>query len=137
VTFLLDTNVVSELRKTGRDERVLAWFGGVNAEELHVSTLAIGEIRLGIDLLRHRGDHRQAEILEPWLQSLKMDFADRTIGVSTAIAERWGELDARTPLPPIDGLMAATALVHDLIFVTRDTADVAGTGVRVVNPWLA
>jgi predicted nucleic acid-binding protein len=137
VTFLLDTNVVSELRKVGRDERVLAWFGGVDAEELHVSTLAIGEIRRGIDLLRHRGDRRQAAVLEPWFQSLKADFAERTIAVSTPIAERWGQLDARTPLSPIDGLMAATALVHDLIFVTRDTAGVAGTGVRVIDPWLA
>ena len=137
MSHLLDTNVVSELRKKRADERVAAWLRGVDAGDLHVSVLAIGEIRRGIELLRRRGDHRQADVLEPWLQSLKESFADRTLDVSVGIAERWGQLNAIKPLPIVDGLMAATAIEHDLILVTRDTGALAGTGVRTLDPWSA
>lgn len=136
MTHLLDTNVVSELRKKGADARVAAWARAVDPFGLHVSVLAIGEIRRGIEILRRRGDHRQADILDLWLETLKKDFGNRTLGVSNAIAERWGRMDAVKPLPIVDGLMAATAIEHDLILVTRDTEALAGSGVRVLDPWL-
>ena len=137
MTHLLDTNVVSESRKARRDERVEAWLQSVDSNTLHVSVLAIGEIRRGIELLRRRNDHRQADALEPWFAKLKQDFAPRTLAVSPPIAERWGALNAMRTLPIIDGLMAATALEYDLTLVTRDTAGLAGTGVRLLDPWQA
>ena len=137
MSYLLDTNVVSELRKKHRSERVVAWIQSVDSRELCVSVLAIGEIRLGIERLRHRGDHPQADALEPWLQRLRVEFADRTLAVSSAIAERWGQLNAMQPLPIIDGLMAATAIEHDLTLVTRDAATLHASGVQVFDPWVA
>ncbi|HWB21912.1 MAG TPA: type II toxin-antitoxin system VapC family toxin [Gaiellaceae bacterium] len=137
MSYLLDTNVVSELRKKNRDERVVAWLHSVDSRDLYVSVLAIGEIRLGIERLRHRGDHPQADALEPWLQTLRVDFADRTLPVSSSIAERWGQLNAERSLPIIDGLMAATALEHDLTLVTRDAATLGASGVRLIDPWVA
>jgi toxin FitB len=100
-----------------------------------MSVLALGEIRHGIEVLGRRGDTRQAEIFATWLNRLKSEFADRFIAVSGTIAERWGELRGTNPLPPIDGLIAATALEHDLTFVTRDTVPLVRTGVRLLSPW--
>jgi hypothetical protein len=100
-----------------------------------MSVLVLGEIRHGIEVLRRRGDSKQADVFGAWLDRLKSEFTDRFISVSTTIAERWGELRGITPLPPIDGLMVATALEHDLTFVTRDTDPLVGTGVRLLNPW--
>jgi predicted nucleic acid-binding protein len=136
VRYLLDTNVVSELRKgPASAPAVAAWANSVESTELSISVLALGEIRHGIEVLRQRGDTAQAEIFAAWLDRLRSEFADRLIAVSGTIAERWGELRGITPLPPIDGLMAATALEHDLTFVTRDTRPLESTGVRLLNPW--
>jgi toxin FitB len=132
--YLLDTNVVSEFRKTRRDPGVDAWFAQVGPDDLFLSALVIGEIAHGISLLELRGDIQQASLLERWLGELKHAFAERVLPVSTAIAERWGRLSAARPLPFVDGLLAATALEHDLTLVTRDIA-VAGTGARLLNPW--
>jgi toxin FitB len=137
VSYLLDTNIISELRKERRDQRVVEWLHGVDSRDLCVSVLAIGEIRLEIELLRRRGDHAQADLLEPWLETLTVDFADRTLAVSSAIAQRWGFLNAANPLPVIDGLMAATAFEHDLTLVTRDTEALVRSGVRLFDPWSA
>ena len=101
-----------------------------------MSVLALGEIRHGIEVLRRRGDTTQAEVFAAWLDRLRSEFADRVIHVSGAIAERWGELRGRNPLPPIDGLMAATALEHELTFVTRDTEPLTSIGVSLLNPWV-
>jgi predicted nucleic acid-binding protein len=100
-----------------------------------VSVLVIGEIRQGIERLRLRRDNRQADVLEPWLHRLKAEFAERVLGVSEAVAERWGALNAARPRPIIDGLLAATAIEHDLTFVTRDRGAIADAGARVFNPW--
>jgi predicted nucleic acid-binding protein len=137
LTFLLDTNVVSELRKANRDARVVAWAEGADPLDLHVSVLAIGEIRQGIERLRNRRDDRQADILEAWLTRLKRDFSARLLPVSTAIAERWGRLNAARQLPEIDGLMTATAVEHGLTLVTRDTGMLREAGVRLLDPWQA
>jgi len=136
VRYLLDTNVVSELRKGPACAPAVAeWASSVESADLAMSVLVPGEIRHGIEVLRRRGDGQQADLFSAWLDRLKSEFADRFISVSGRIAERWGELRGISPLPPIDGLMAATALEHDLTFVTRDSGPLAGTGVRLLNPW--
>jgi predicted nucleic acid-binding protein len=136
VRYLLDTNVVSELRKgPACAPAIRAWSTSVESADLTLSVLVLGEIRQGIQALRRRGDRAQADIFSTWLSGLKEEFADRAISVSPSIADRWGELRGNAPVPPIDGLMAATALEHDLTFVTRDVEAVAGTGVRLLNPW--
>ena len=134
MTYLLDTNVVSEFRKKQRDAPFDAWFEQVDRSELFLSTLVIGEIANGIARLELRRDARQAWLVERWLTDLKHRFSDRVLPVSTAVAERWGRLHAVRPLPFVDGLLAATALEHDLTLVTRDKA-LSGTGVLLLNPW--
>jgi predicted nucleic acid-binding protein len=135
LTYLLDTNVVSELRKPHPDRGVAAWFEETASADLYLSVLVVGEVRLGIDRLRRRRDRRQGEVFERWLAILKEQFADRLLPVSVAVAEHWGALNAVRTLPVVDGLLAATALEHDLTLVTRDEQAVASTGARVLNPW--
>jgi predicted nucleic acid-binding protein len=134
VRYLLDTNVVSEVRRRTADANVMAWFRSVAPEALFLSVIVVGEIRAGIDRLRPR-DSAQADVFEAWLRELVTTFADRILPIDSAVAEEWGRLTARRPLAVEDGLMAATANVHDMTFVTRNVADVAGTGTHVVNPW--
>ena len=135
MSYLLDTNVLSEPRKRSPDPRVLAWFAAIDASELFVSVLTLGEIRNGVERVRRRGDTQQAEIVEQWLEGLKSDFADRFVTITLRVAERWGAMNAERIRPTVDGLLAATALENDLTFVTRDTHGIESTGVRVVNPW--
>jgi predicted nucleic acid-binding protein len=133
--FLLDTNIVSELRKGSRaDDNVRRWFEGVDDEALHLSVLVVGELRQGIERRRRR-DPASAMHLERWLQKVVDGYADRIIGVDAEIAEAWGRLNVPDPLPVIDGLLAATALLRDMTLVTRNTADVVRCGVPVVNPF--
>jgi toxin FitB len=120
--FLLDTNVVSEARKGSRaNAGVMRWLSSVAVEDLYVSVLVIGEIRQGIEGLRGR-DSIQADHLETWLSGLRCRYADRILPMDLVISSR-------------DGLMMATAKVRGMTFVTRNTADVEGTGVRVLNPF--
>jgi toxin FitB len=135
MSFLLDTNVVSELRKATPDPRVARWRELNTDADAYLSVLVIGEVRRGIEHLRRRGDVPQADGLEAWLELLTRQFAERLLGITAAVAERWGRLTARQPLPAIDALMAATALEHDLTFVTRDTEPLVGTGARLLDPW--
>jgi toxin FitB len=134
VSWLLDTDVVSEVRKPAGDARVKAWFASVDGRELHVSVLLVGEVRQGIERLRQR-DPAAARVYDEWLGRLRQDFADRIIPISVAIAEEWGRLNAPQPLPAIDGLLAATAIVSGLTLVTRNARDVARTGVALLNPF--
>ncbi len=135
MSYLLDTNVVSEIRKAQRNPSFSAWYTDIGSTELFLSAIVIGEIAQGIARLELRRDIPQASLFERWLSELKHAFEGRVLPVSTAIAERWGRLNGPRPLPVVDGLLAATALEHDLTFVTRDAEALAGTGVRVLNPW--
>ena len=133
--YLIDTNVLSELRKQERaDPGVARWYAGVRGTDLYLSVLVIGEIRNGIERLRRR-DPVAAGHLETWLESVQTDLAARILPVTTEIADRWGRLGVPAPLPVIDALLAATALEHDLILVTRNERDVERTGVQVLNPF--
>ena len=135
MSFLLDTNVVSEPRKGRRaDANVMRWFSSVGTEELYISVLVIGEIRQGIEGLRRR-DPLQASHLESWLVGLRRGYADRILPVDLDAAEEWGRMNVPDPISTRDGLMAATAKVRNMTFVTRNTADVARTGVLLLNPF--
>jgi len=135
LSFVLDTNVVSEARKGSRaDAGVMRWLSSVAAEDLYLSVLVIGEIRQGIEGLRGR-DHIQAEHLEVWLSGLRRRYADRILPIDLEIAEEWGRMNAPDSIYSRDGLMAATAKVRNMTFVTRNTADVMRTGVRLLNPF--
>ena len=135
MSFLLDTNVVSEIRKPHRNAGVTTWFDEVESSDLYLSVLVVGEIRQGIERLRRRGDEQQAAMFEAWLTVLKEEFADRLLPVSTEVAERWGRPNAAGPVPVVDGLLAATAVEHDLTLVTRESGTLDATGARLLNPW--
>jgi len=134
MTYLLDTNVVSEIRKRHPDPHVMAWWDTVTSAEVFISALTIGEIRLGIERLR-RKDSAQAGLLEQWLHGLRASYQDHIINIDAGIAEEWGHLNVPDPLPIIDGLLAATARARGLILVTRNVADLARRDVRVLNPF--
>jgi predicted nucleic acid-binding protein len=134
VSFLLDTNVLSEARKPDRDPNLQTWLASVPPSDLYVSVLAVGEIRQGVERLRRRDPH-QAAVYEAWLEVLHHSYRDRLIPITTSIAEEWGRLNVPDPIAAVDGLMAATAKVHDLTFVTRNVADARRTGARVLNPF--
>jgi predicted nucleic acid-binding protein len=133
--FLLDTNVLSELRKGSRcDPGVRDWMEHAVAEELFVSVMVLGEIRRSIERIRIR-DQNQAHALEKWLQSLATEFADRVLPVDERVADQWGRLGLRQPAPLVDAFLAATALVHDLTIVSRDEDGFTNTGARLLNPF--
>ncbi|MCL2122733.1 MAG: type II toxin-antitoxin system VapC family toxin [Desulfovibrionaceae bacterium] len=135
--YLLDTNVISELRKgTKADSRVKAWAEQVDMQFMHISVVSILEIRLGI-LSIQRKDTAQAGILNSWLSRQVIPaFAGRIIPVDIDVALRCAELHVPDPRSDREALIAATALVHRLTVVTRDTKDFQPTGVRTLNPWL-
>lgn len=135
MSFLLDTNVISELRKQRPNPGVAEWFAATDSADLHLSVLIVGEVRQGIERLKRRGDDAQAVVFERWLEVLKTEFGDRLLPVTTAVSERWGQLGADRLLPVVDGLLAATAAEHDLTFVTRDSSILAAAGVRTIDPW--
>jgi toxin FitB len=134
MSYLLDTNVLSELRKQQPNRHVLAWYDTVSSAEIFVSVLSIGEIRLGIERLRSK-DPARAEALEAWLHRLRAAYSGHIIEVDAEAAEEWGRMNVPRPLPVIDGLLAASARVRGWTLVTRNTADVARCGVQVLNPF--
>ena len=135
MSLLVDTNVVSELRKGARaDTRVRTWFASVANADLHLSVLVVGELRRGIERVRPK-DAKQAAALERWLQRLVREHSDRILPVDRRVAEQWGRFAAERNGSPVDVLMAATAVVHELVLVTRNTRDVAWTGVACLNPF--
>ena len=134
MSFLLDTNVISEIRKRKPDTGVAAWFASVSADELFLSVLVVGEIRQGVTRLARR-DKAQAETFEHWLDQLVEAYGDRIAPITSDVAQMWGCLNVPDPLPVVDGLLAATALVHGWTLVTRNIDDVESTGVRLLNPF--
>lgn len=135
--FLLDTNVLSEVRKGSEraSPEVWEWWLSMQDQELFLSVMTLGEIRKGIDRLGSR-DVPQSLFLERWLGEVKHAFRERLIEVTIGIAERWGKLQAIRALPEVDALLAASVLEHDLVLVTRNEADFAGLGIRIINPFL-
>ncbi len=134
MSFLLDTNVVSEIRKKVPDPGVSGWFATAPADKLFLSVLVVGEIRQGVERLARR-DPAQAETFERWLGQLVDGYGDRIVPITIRIAETWGRLNVPDPVPVVDGLMAATALVHDWTLVTRNVSDITSTGVRLLDPF--
>jgi len=134
VSFLLDTNVLSELRRRTPDAGVAAWFDSVDSRQLYLSVLTVGEVRQGICRLQRR-DRAQAAIFEQWLAGLLRAYSDRVVPVTAEVAEEWGRLNVPDPVPVVEGLLAATAKVHGWTLVTRNVSDVANTGARLHNPF--
>lgn len=135
MNYLVDTNVLFELRRPQPEPQVVAWFERTGRRALYLSVLTLGEIRKGIDKLPV-GARRDA--LDSWLaQELPLYFSGRLLPLDAAIADEWGRLCARAPrpLPAIDGLLAATALRHGMGLVTRNTRDFEDLGLQVINPW--
>ena len=135
MSLLLDTNVISELRKGSEaNPNVVEWFAEITEEEIHLSVLVVGELRRGVERLRER-DKRQATALERWLRQIVRDHSARILPVDFRVAEQWGRLTAVRSGSVIDTLMAATAQVFDLVLVTRNVKHVAWTGVSYLNPF--
>jgi predicted nucleic acid-binding protein len=134
MSYLLDTNVISELIKATPNKRVLTWINEINESDLYLSVLTIGELRKGIERLDK--SHKKSQLLI-WLeQDLFARFSNRILFIDLAVAERWGRLSAANKtLPAIDSLIAATALHHDLTLVTRNVSDFDITTLEVLNPW--
>jgi hypothetical protein len=135
MSFLLDTNVISEIRKGERaDPAVTRWVLQTDVASLFTSVVVLAEIRRGIELKRRR-DAMQATALDRWYTTMRAGLEDRILPVTEPIAEVWARLSVPDPLPLIDGLLAATAKVHDLVVVTRNVADIARTGVPTFDPF--
>ena len=133
--FLLDTNIISEIRKGERAHpNVANWVLRTPVKEMGTSVLILAEIRRGIERKR-RQDAAQAEALDRWFTQMRTRIGDRVLPIDEPIAEAWALLSVPDPLPLIDGLLAATAKVHGLTLVTRNTADVERTGVAIVDPF--
>lgn len=135
MTYLLDTNVLSETRKRHLAAGVAGWISATPPDRLHVSVLTIGEIEQGISRVRDRGDQQQASALERWLREVETGFEDRVLPVTLTVAAAWGRQQYAQPLPVIDALIAATARVHGMIVVTRNAKDFELAGVPVLNPF--
>jgi len=135
VSYLIDTNVLSELRRKVPDAKVVHWFSQRPAGTLYLSVLTLGEIRKGIEAMPAPPSRL---VLLDWLETeLPAFFSGRILPIDTAVADRWGRMVAQAgrPLPAIDSLLAATASRHGLILVTRNLRDVQGLGVQVLSPW--
>jgi predicted nucleic acid-binding protein len=137
VTYLLDTNVLSETRKRQPAAGVAAWIAATPPDRLHVSVLTLGEIEQGIARVRGRGDGQQAVALERWLQEVEAGFGDRVVPVTLPVATAWGRQQHLQPLPVIDALIAATARVHGMTVVARNVKDFELAGIQVLNLFTA
>ena len=138
MSYLIDTNVISELVRPKPDAAVLDWFASTPDEALFLSALTLGEIRRGVEKLTRPEDSQRREKLRLWLEhDLRDWFGPRILPIGPDVADHWGRLLAQAgrPVPAIDSLLAATALHHDLRLVTRNTRDFDYAGLEVVNPW--
>ena len=137
MTYLIDTNIISEVRKGDRcNANVASWYASIEDGDLFLSTLVLGEIRKGIELARPR-DPGKATALERWLREVEAAFDGRVLGIDNAVSDQWGRMSAIRPVPVIDGLLAATAVANGLTLVTRNERNVAGLGAMVLNPFTA
>jgi len=135
MNFLVDTNVIAELRKgEGADSGVRKWAKATEARQLYTSVLVMAEIRRGIELKRRR-DGRQADALDRWFGTIETGFGDRILPIDGPIADAWGRLGIPDPIPIVDGFLAATAKIHGLTLVTRNADDVRRANVSVLNPF--
>lgn len=134
--LLVDTCVISEARKgTRANPGVRAFWATADSDSIYLSAQSVGELRAGVDRIRARGDHPQADTLQAWLDEMLAVHADRILDFDRECAEIWGALMARGPQRPIDKQIAAIALIHDLDVVTRNAGDFRATGVRLLNPF--
>ena len=135
--YLVDTNVISEARKGIKaNPGVQEFFQATPHEDIYISVQTIGEIRRGLENIRHRGDIPQTKRLEKWLVLIVTDYADKILSFDEECAQVWGRLMSPHPKHPIDKQIAAIALIHDLAVVTRNVDDFRGTGVAIRNPFL-
>jgi len=138
--YLVDTNVISEVRKRSKaNAGVRAFFKQAIKDEtrLFISVVTVGELRRGVESIRHRGDVRQANQLEKWLEALMAEYQDHILDINQDIAQLWGRLRAPHPENALDKQIAATALIYELTVVTRNHKDFVKTGVRVLDPFTA
>lgn len=136
--YLVDTNVISEARKKQKANTGVKRFfrsASKNEDHLYLSVITIGELRRGIELIRHRGDTRQANLLERWLGVILIDYQDNILAIDEDTAQLWGKLRAPHPENALDKQIAATALIHGLTLVTRNSKDFKKTGAKVLNPF--
>jgi hypothetical protein len=137
--YLIDTNVVSETRKKNKaNPGVILFFErlATSGERAYLSVISVGELRRSIEIIRHRGDARQAEVLETWLTTILDQYGDNILAFEADAAQVWGRLRVRNPRGELDKQIAAIALVNDLTVVTRNTEDFQGTGAKLVNPFM-
>lgn len=132
--YLLDTNVISETRRTRADAQVLSFLASIREARVCLSVMTVGELRNGAEL-RKRVDLGHATKLFAWIETIERAFGDRILPVDQPAAQIWAELSAGRPRPIIDTLIAATALSHGMTLVTRNVADVRDTGVALIDPW--
>ena len=135
MTYLLDTNVLSETRKRQPATGVANWIAATPPDRLHVSVLTLGEIEQGIARVRGRGDRSQASAFERWLRDVETGFEDRVLPITLRVAAAWGRQQHARPLPVIDALIAATAQVHGMTVVTRNVKNFELARVQVLNPF--
>ena len=138
--YLVDTDVISEARKRSKGNRgVRAFFEQAIEDEtpLFISVVTVGELRRGVELIRHRGDVRQANQLDKWLVALLTEYQDHILDIDQDIAQLWGRLRVPHPENALDKQIAATALIYELTIVTRNDKDFVKTGVPVLNPFTA
>lgn len=132
--YLLDTNVLSELRRKNPDPRVLEFFAATDGNDHFVSVLTIAEMRRGANMQRNRGNPI-ADQIDLWIDRVQEEYQERLLVVDMGVSSVWARIAADRSRPVVDTLLAATALVHNLVFVTRNVRDLAGLDVRILNPW--
>lgn len=135
MSYLIDTNIISEVRKGARcDPNVAAWYESLDDGDIYLSVLVLGEIRKGVERAR-AGNPAQARALEKWLATVVGSFGERLLPIDQAVADEWGRMSAKRPVSTIDALLAATAKVHQMTLATRNVADISNLGADCVNPF--
>ena len=132
--YLLDTNVLSESRRKQANAGVTAFFTQTDPSLLRISVLSLGELRKGV-VIKRSSDRNAAHQIGSWIDGIELSFQGQIVGIDTATARLWGEWSAQRTRPVVDTLLAATARVHDLTLVTRNTADVGDLPIQILNPW--